>query len=941
MKTKIIISLLLASTAFAALDPNPETRNNPVNDPFFGYQWGLRNQGQSITPDLGDIYPGPRMDSNPSVQIGWKNYDSQMKRDVIVAILDSGIYSGPPDHPDLAGQILPGKNFTGNNPSQDNILNDTVGHGTHMAGLLAALSNNKEGIAGISNRIKILPLKVYAGNEKSSTDNPDDVNQSGKRETISGRVIKAIDFAIEKKADILHFSMGWPRVHNTPAVEAAFSKAHAAGLIVVAAAGNDGHDAQIYPCAYRNVICVGALNIDGTLADFSNYGGHVDLLAPGQEILSTWPLTMTSHVFGPKGYEIKSGTSQAAPFVSGAAAILRGLYPNESAEKIRARLLTTATRLTEKVNFGLLNIEKAVQVQQVTLVAPVFKAVEDSIVQTKSLSFQFPLTVEKIGASSAQIKVKSLRSDIQISSLQKISESPSEIKFQVSARVASLQSEAIFPYSVEVNGQSFQSRLLLKIDMLSLPVQRLPLTDAATIKKSGLFSVADPSMTHEVRYWTYDSNPAKNNLKLSVWNLKNNVFENHQIVLDQLTEPLVGFNLIADDFDMSGKTGYLFVGVLKEAGDFKGVEFVYLDENLNIKYRMPLKVEGSIPVYQNIKDIALAKVQMPDGRPLKVPAYWRAGLAPEKDVNPDLFAFEVNQALLRLYYFEPIMIDGKLTMQTRTLIATPFEKQLREKLGITIKQSVDYLATTVQNKSDVKTGQFDLLFSVGKGVDVDLYKMRFTDLSRRFETAVISKFPRTNLDLSKNLATDAINLSKTEPESETNFTSIYSFVAARSLILRGLQLGGTNLSLKDRAESIINVTKTFTKNSDLVSFFETTKALRAQGTWNAKPVDAQIPIYRSTFLPGSLFSQIFVPVLASSSQKPGILVDNSQIFSNSILVYTLENDGRLSNQIQRSLDAPANCKLRRVPMLSEKNSSRLAFVCQEGEQLELRLVDLQ
>src|SRR5690606_723940 len=184
--------------------------------------------------------------------------------------------------------------------------------------------------SGVAENIKILPLKVYGGPKEQS------------QKAFIERVAKAIEYAIEHDADVINMSMGWPLVIDLPIIKNAIQKAMQHNITIVAGAGNDGHGLRVLPCSYEGVICVGATGLEGDIPNFSNYGGQVDIMAPGESILSLWPPLLTPPNFGLKKYNVASGTSQAAPFVSAAAAILKSLFPQITNDEIKARLFASA-----------------------------------------------------------------------------------------------------------------------------------------------------------------------------------------------------------------------------------------------------------------------------------------------------------------------------------------------------------------------------------------------------------------------------------------------------------------------------------------------------------------------------------------------------------------------------------------------------------------------
>lgn len=276
------------------VEPNLERRlAMTVNDPYYSRQWWI-----------------PHVKATPI----WDVADRQQK-DIVVAVIDTGLDI---THTDLINRIAPGGyNFYSNT---ENVTDDN-GHGTMVSGIIAAQMNNRVGIAGMSGpyRVSILPLKVFNKDTASMSD-----------------LIRAIDYAISLDVDIINMSLGgkqFSRLENE-----AVQRAIDAGIIIVAAAGNDALDGNpvIYPAAYDHVISVGAVNASNVKTDFSTYNQQVDLVAPGQGIVSTYPN---------QSYVKMDGTSFAAPIVSGAVAMVKGLHPNLSTYEIAQLLRRSATDL--------------------------------------------------------------------------------------------------------------------------------------------------------------------------------------------------------------------------------------------------------------------------------------------------------------------------------------------------------------------------------------------------------------------------------------------------------------------------------------------------------------------------------------------------------------------------------------------------------------------
>ena len=240
---------------------------------------------------------------------------------VTVAILDSGVDGR---HEDLAGVVLPGWDANAERPGADT---DTYGHGTHVAGIVAALAGNGLGGSGAAPDVRILPVRVL------------DNDGSGWSSTIA----EGIRWAADHGADVINLSLGGPNPSAAyrAAIDYAVNKRNA---VVVASAGNEYESGNpvSYPAAEPDAIAVGASTSSGGRARFSNTGAYVDLAAPGTSILAPCPMGATA-CSDTSPYTRMSGTSMAAPFVSAAAALLRAARPDASAAQIRDWLAVTAT----------------------------------------------------------------------------------------------------------------------------------------------------------------------------------------------------------------------------------------------------------------------------------------------------------------------------------------------------------------------------------------------------------------------------------------------------------------------------------------------------------------------------------------------------------------------------------------------------------------------
>jgi subtilisin family serine protease len=236
--------------------------------------------------------------------------------DVVIGVMDSGVDAA---HPDLAGAVLEGRNFV----DEKSDTSDPFGHGTAVAGILAARANNSVGSAGVCWRCRLLPLRV--------------LRPEGFAYKLT--MARALDWAVDHGVAVVNISLY--DENRNGVLHDAIHRARAAGVLVVTAAGNEGWATLEYPAAYPDAISVGALGADGRLADYSNHGSWVKLAAPA--------CLTTTQIGG--GFGAGCGTSGSTPVVAGIVALMRAQAPFASAQQIETALERTATPIAG-VRFG-------------------------------------------------------------------------------------------------------------------------------------------------------------------------------------------------------------------------------------------------------------------------------------------------------------------------------------------------------------------------------------------------------------------------------------------------------------------------------------------------------------------------------------------------------------------------------------------------------------
>ncbi|HWO73652.1 MAG TPA: S8 family serine peptidase [Dehalococcoidia bacterium] len=321
-------------------------------DYYFDELYGLNNVGQMFQcmpwPFGGELcfYVGTP-DADMDAPEAWA---ISTGGPVKVAVIDTGIDY---NHPDLKANYAGGYDFLNN----DSDPMDDQGHGTHVSGTIAALMNNQtlgeeEGVVGVAPNAKLLAYKVCGPD-----GNCDDF-----------AIQQAVDAAVAAGAKVLNMSFGGPDISQS--LNEAIQRAWNANVLTVAGAGNEGNTALFYPAAFENVIAVAAYDEDHRRATFSTYGNWVEVSAPGNVIMSTYPMAAcggAGSVPGDTGcYTWLSGTSMATPHVSGAAALVWSRADVTTAARVREILLQSAdgqgvasVRLDSWTQYGGVNLHDA------------------------------------------------------------------------------------------------------------------------------------------------------------------------------------------------------------------------------------------------------------------------------------------------------------------------------------------------------------------------------------------------------------------------------------------------------------------------------------------------------------------------------------------------------------------------------------------------------
>ncbi|MBX7142858.1 MAG: S8 family serine peptidase [Oligoflexia bacterium] len=323
------------------------------NDLYSPLQWALYNEGQT----------GGQAHIDIDAVRAWSI--TQGDAQVVVGVIDSGI---DVTHPDLQSNVwtnsaeIPANGIDDehdgviddvhgyNSALRNNAIEDRNGHGTHVAGIIAAVKSNTVGISGVAPGVKVMAIRAdeYGPFSDSSLS-------------------EAVAYAVYQKQHgvnlrVLNMSLGGDGSVCSPNLQSAMQVARDNGILFVIGSGNMAASYPSFPanCPLNNVIAVAASDASGNLASFSNYGAQtVDLAAPGKDIVSLFP----NH-----GYQVLSGTSMSTPMVSGVAALLVSRFPNETPVQIKNRILLGVTPLAglsgKVITEGILNAYKSLSISK-------------------------------------------------------------------------------------------------------------------------------------------------------------------------------------------------------------------------------------------------------------------------------------------------------------------------------------------------------------------------------------------------------------------------------------------------------------------------------------------------------------------------------------------------------------------------------------------------
>lgn len=983
----MILILSIVSLVFAT--PSEISKSE---DPHYHFQWGLQNKGELFA--VKHSATQTRWSSGVfGMDVDIKDLDEllkiKLKKNPVVALLDSDFDS---EHPDLDEAFLPdGKDFTqGDEPenkrkseNHEKEIDDEDeedeededekkdGHGIHLAGIIAAKSRNGIGVRGVSDRIKILPITIYRKKGHSSS------HQFGVR------VAQAIQYAIDKNVDVINFSYGIPLFHYGPKTREMMShviqRALKKNILLVVASGNEGHTWTGFPCSVKGVVCVGGINGRGEIQKTSNQSGHVNYLAPAEAILSTYPITMGPVAFSEPGYAVLSGTSQAAPHVSAAIALLKGVYPQITADEVMGRLNETSMpRPSQRKDSlsGLIQIKKAIEATAKPSVRPNFKELMDIKVDANG-EFHFEFGIKNYWKKAKQtlVQIQPSESGIQFSqnkfSLGELAEGQ-EKGVKLSGKILHFDLEARFVLrvAISIEGQAFENYThLLNLTRELSPTQsevntivlsNLSSDQVFSINESGflrttLKPILSSHNSEATEFYFTSKKGSGLELTLLMKSKGDSGFLIRSLGLDnrKLIEMVQRMDLNND-----GTLDLLIVSSEKpqKKTQSKRMHFLYLDSYLNPLYGQ--KSEFTLNIYKSfslddakVKFVSLSLQS--EGKRMRVPVFMQKGTISKKDTHPNpLVRDKLSLNFLRydvephIYYMNPV--DNHFEL--RVVDHKGFYQNIYKELGFNWSSRITILSPLFDKRYD--TASF--LISGGHYPQFQFYHLC---VSENMNTNVFSVDSYIDLGSSK-IGRGFVFGNKVKVEPISTFTWPQAPHLVHFGILgwedgwedgRSSDQGSYHLALDAESEIITaalpslvsrseqKVHSFFFSETNLIAVSNGQRGTNAYGPENAAVI-ARYPLY----LPGiidkmELFSRFYIPIL--SAPRPAFFV-NMTLFSerSSYLIEYHSETHRLVAPVKFNFNLPENCVF--LDPISLEQRDELPFLCMDKGGLRLSFFPL-
>lgn len=920
MKILLLLTILLSLTTYA-------------NDPLSSLQWGVQNNGTPVFRSTGELtrefirgVEGQDIDLPKNHSFGTNK--------TIVAVIDSGVDI---THPDLKDNIWTnpkcldskndeevsdchGWNFLDGN----NDLTDDIGHGTHVAGIIAATEGNGVGVRGIAPKnALIMPLKIL--NSKVNTF-------VYEKRVITNIIADAIAYAIKNGASVINLSLGWPKLIHTKKVRFAIDQAIAKNIPVIVASGNNNKKVPVYPCSYTGVICVGAMDNKGLIPEFSNFGGKVDVVAPGEGIISTYPRNLESRLLRIPGYEFKKGSSQAAPFVSGVIALLKSEQPEITLDEIKYKLFKSSKVISnskKQVKFGKVSLKSMLSIDINEGVADFdFKSLTEVIIKEDG-RFSFSLPVRalvkdiesldfkvRLGSESSPILEKDFKSvkvlqskarNILISGVIEDFTQSAHISLEVTSKDFVLSHELALVRQIE----KVKERTSLKTDLSAKNL----ISIRNGKKYTRLRKVISTNHESNSFDYFYDLNEASTRIQiLKIHNDKTSEFS--------IEIPKVGkvLNVVKNDFNFDGKSDYMIYSLGKEN---LNLILSFVNESGQPLYgefsnwKLPISDFEGLPFYNGEVKFSYLRVETDFIGDVKVPSFMKTWRMPDLDNTQDpLDRINSSAPVKRPYFLLPIKEEQGVTLQIRTLASHKVLTKLREELGTEQRDELYFDSLIEQNLVTTKQGFVTTIVVSGREFAKKYYELTYSSSN---------EYKINEIDLwGKSLESNKTLISDDKYSFERASFALLDRQHLRAQFWSNENVGdGLVFDTKSWGDLIIDVLNFSTDDNSKSLFVETRYFIHLA---KSNGINSKLPINRESSFPGVNFSETIKNIKVRNNEKSesALLIDSSLIYGDRLYAMVQSGDTFIS-PIATSFKIPGNCK--HIDTLSTNSKSTIFLTC--------------
>lgn len=918
-------------------------------------QWGLFNTGQSLLVDESQ-FSRTEIKGIANQDIEWTDIEVPAHRKAIVAVVDTGVDIF---HPDLKGRFWQNKKTCPELPDNDaekiarachgynafkkdgNVIDDD-GHGTHVAGIIAA-NKNSIGVRGAAHEnVQIMPIKVLDPNVESYI-----YSEGGKRKLITDVIADGILFAVANEADVINLSLGFPSLVETARMRRAIEVAKQNNVAIVAAAGNNNKEIPIYPCTYEDVICVGSYGVDGHFSEFSNFGGKVDILAPGDQIVSTYPNTdIDSDILRIKGYESLKGTSQSAPFISSILANMRLLDSRIGVNQMKAKLYSTANPVVNGNKFSKFaraSMKKALAFKPEVFLTPSYKNLLDIKYDMDSKEFTFDLPISnylrtrKDITVSIDIESDALSINNKENKIESISSGSTQI-LKISGKVLNESADNNAKIKVTIKSGDFSqttaTTLMFARNVKSSNFIAIENNDYAKLVHAGgrrsFFTGSFVSDTHRLlkNPIVYTDKKVEKNIEVSLLEINKTKPIQTKIILKDYHQLL---GIFANDTNLDGETDLFIYGMDSNRQNLI-FEFVKLDGSaLNSTNRMyfPITEFEGLPISRTRKEQFYWMKTKTKWGYMMLPTIYKYFSTPKADKTDDFLDEKPASARkYHLYYFNPFQVGSTINLELRVINSDNLIDDMIDRFDLRWNELINLEKPKSQTLEQRKRGELNALISVGQHTNKDYFYLNILD--------------------SKNLNT--LRARPTNDISNNSLVEIYNKageVSGSAYIRRNNKRNDIRIDLSDIGESSINFTTGLWSDPifEVIAGHENNKFfVNSRYYIHAVSDNAhlKLPINRDSTFQETQFSESFLPILAeiSDNNHPAIYVDSTMIFGDRLYSMVFKDDS-FSRPFYSSIGIPRGCANMEPKQMDGEDFYSYLLICNRDNKIEVGVIPLR